>query len=289
MAPAKVDPSARFPQTQDGPPRPLPAHSYVATVNRRRSVLVLAAAIVIVALVVFVVAGESLQRSDAPGLVIAGAGLGVALVTLWFVVPTPARVIVDRQDELQLTDLIFYLYEDGALGKVPRAILLQLHMAVANVGGRKAVVSRVRIDRLVNDEGEEVVLPGVPQQIRAAEYRQRTGWRNHERYFENETSGGPWVLASDDVITLRFRFRRGLTWEPAEDLDHLRAYADALRSPIRRAEGTVTWRQGGSVRHDQFQARLETKQQAEYTTALDALTEHFTTRPDVPPRPIHLE
>ena len=47
-----------------------------------------------------------------------------------------------RQHELGYDDLIFY---GSSATEIPRDFLLQMHVAVANMGGRKGVLSRLEL------------------------------------------------------------------------------------------------------------------------------------------------
>jgi len=195
---------------------------------------------------------------------------------------------VVRQDELGLDDLVFYLVDLPA-GRVPREFLLQLHIAVANVGGRKAVVSKVTIEAFFDVAGRMVDLPGATKTHRATRYTQRSGWRDGHYSFENEMEPGPWLLAPDDVITLRFRCRRGVDWSASFGLPELRAIHDHLHAPIACARGTVVWREGSAVREDAFEVVVKTVQQEEYVQALRNLTKNFTVLPSIPHQPFDIE
>jgi hypothetical protein len=247
-----------------------------------------AAAVVIALVGTSLLFADELDTSDLPGLVSAALAVVVALITLWHVAPTPAKVIVVRQDELEFDDLIFYLV-DLPLGRVPRDFLLQLHVAVANVGGRKAVVSRITIDQFSDRSGTPVDLPGATKTHGATRYRQRSGWRDGHPYFENEMEPGPWLLAPDDVMALRFRCRRGVDWSPRLELPELRAIHDALQTPIERARGTVIWRERQVTREDRFEVAVEAVQQNEYAAALRRLTQDFTVMPSIPHQPFDIE
>lgn len=263
-------------------------HRYRAAMHGRQGLVVFTVAVVIMLVGAVGLFAVDLTASDIPGLAVAALAVVVALITLWYVVPTPAKVIVVRQDELGLEDLIFYLV-DLPDGRVPRDFLLQLHVAVANVGGRKAVVSRVTIDQFFDASGSAVDLPGSTKRHGGMRYVQRSGWRDGRHYFENEMEPGPWLLAPDDVITLRFRSRRGVDWSPRFGLPELRAMHDALQTPLVRARGTVVWRQGSATREDTFDLPVEAVQQSDYAKALRELTQNFTVRPSVPHQPFDIE
>jgi hypothetical protein len=91
--------------------------------------------------------------------------LFVAVYQAHVSVPGPAELWVERQYELEQSDLIFYRYAD-APGlpegvEQPADFLLQLDVAVANIGGRKALVSSLSLLRFIDEHGEAVRLPEV--------------------------------------------------------------------------------------------------------------------------------
>lgn len=206
--------------------------------------------------------------------------VGLALVTLYYVIPKRASITVERQEELEISDLIFFLYQEDDR-RIPRDYMFQLHVAVANLGGRKAIVSKVRLQELLDSEEHVVSLPGCPKTFNAAEYHARSGYRNGDWFFENVNVPGPWLLDPGDVITLRFRIRRGIDWSESWDLCKLRELCDALSREIIRGRGEVIWREGGKVRVSAFEVPVESVQQWEYVAAVRALTEDFTVRPRI--------
>ena len=216
------------------------------------------------------------------------ATLVIALITLLYVLPRRAEVLVMRQDELEIPDLVFYLYPDNGL-QVPGDYLLQPHVAVTNVGGSKAIVSRVRIETLLDSGRREVTLPGATANFTAQQYRARSGWRDTRYYFEHEMTSGPWLLDPGDIIMLRFRTRRGIGWSPSWIIAHLRQVHEVLATSITHARGTVSWRQGTRVRTTRFLVPVESLQQDDYTKAIRTLTADFTSMPRVTTRDIPIE
>ncbi|GMU40105.1 MAG: hypothetical protein AMXMBFR23_09710 [Chloroflexota bacterium] len=214
--------------------------------------------------------------------------LVVAFATLYRVVPPASRVLVMRQDELGLSDLIFYLY-DEAEGRVPRDYLLQLHVAVANVGGRKAIVSHVEIDGFLDESGARIDLPDATTRIRANEYRFESGWRDGHYYYDSRQVNGPRLLEPGDVVTLRFRTRRGIDWSEHWNPASLSEFHAALAKRFAAATGSVTWREGEKVKKSRFKLDLTVEQQAEYVDAIRTLTDDFTKMPETGFQPIQLE
>src|SRR5207248_763784 len=114
-------------------------------------------------------------------------------------------------------------------------------------------------------------------------------WVNHQPHFQNIAIPPPYVLASDDVIVIRFRARRGIDWSKRWTVETIREFCEPLRRPIVAAFGTINWRRGGEIQTDRFEMALVVEQQAEYLALVGELTEGFTTLPDIPPQRIELE
>jgi hypothetical protein len=134
--------------------------------------------------------------------------LVLSAATLWLALPKRARVIVIRQDELELDDLIFFLYPLGSDSQaLPVDYLLQLHVAVCNVGDRKAVVSAIRLKGFFAEDGSPSALPDAPSVVAGAQWVQRSGWVIAEQVMERRAEANsvppPYVLERDDVILTR--------------------------------------------------------------------------------------
>jgi hypothetical protein len=232
------------------------------------------------------------RGTDAAATVLSAAGLVVALITLSFVVPKPAELWVGRQDELGLDDLIFYIYPHPAppgAQQVPRDYLLQLHVAVANIGGRKAVLSSLRLDEFFDAKGQAVCLPELPIPLQAMQVDQRSGWINRERHSQLLHVLPPYLLEPDDVITLRFRARQGLDWSDRWGLQELRKFADAISRPIEGAKLTASFRRGAVLVRRSFTVSVRVLQQQEFHELLRSSTAEFTERPSFPEEAIFLE
>jgi hypothetical protein len=251
-----------------------------------------ALAVVVSGAVGFSLAWGIARGTDLAAAVLSAGVLVVALLTLFFVVPKPAELWLERQDELGLTDLIFYIYPQPAPAdapRVPRDFLLQLHVAVSNVGGRKAVLSALKLNKFVDQNGDAVQLPEVPLPLSAAQVDQKSGWVNHQRHSQLLLVLPPYVLEPDDVITLRFRCRRGIDWSQRWGLDELRAFADAISRDISAARVTLTFRRGASVEERNSTVSVRVAQQGEFRDLLRSLTADFTARPELPEQSISLE
>jgi hypothetical protein len=190
-------------------------------------------------------------------------------------VPGPAELWVERQYELERSDLIFFRYAD-APGlpegvQQPADFLLQLDVAVANIGGRKALLSSLHLLRFIDERGETVELPNVPLPIAAQRYQQRFRWVQGERRREGEISFPPLMLEPDEVVTLRFRARRGIDWSSRWTVDLVHQIAQSLQRPISKAELLAVYRTGKKVERQTIVVAVRTEQQAAYAQDLEQL------------------
>jgi len=241
---------------------------------------------------VFALIYSIVTGGEAASVAISAPILVIAAATLWYTVPQRARLSVDRLDEANLTDLIFFIYPQPnphSEQQIPRDYLLQLHVAVSNLGGRKAVLSSITIEGFRTDGGETIHLPGATATIGGMQWIQRSGWLNSSRVFENMNVPGPYILDPDDVIVLRFRTRRGIDWGSQWTTDSLQEFCQPLQSPIVSAFGTMVWRRAGEVVRDAFSIPLMVEQQAEYLELVNQLTGSFTVMPTVSQQQIVLE
>jgi len=97
--------------------------------------------------------------------------LAIATATLIATLPRQARIIVQRQDELGLDDLIFFMLDDQGR-QIPRDFLLQLHVAVINVGGRKAVLSNLQLTQFCDSANNPITVPELSIPLSAQMARQ---------------------------------------------------------------------------------------------------------------------
>ena len=241
---------------------------------------------------VFAIISSIVTGGEAASVVISVPILAIAAATLWYTVPQRARLHVDRLDEADPSDLIFFIYpQPNPVGEqqIPRDYLLQLHVAVSNLGGRKAVLSSITIEGFRTQSGQIVHLPGATATIGGMQWIQRTGWLNTSRVFENMNVPGPYILEPDDVIVIRFRTRRGIDWSSQWTSDSLHEFCQPLQSPIIAAFGTMVWRRAGEVVRDAFTVPMKVEQQTEYVNLVDQLTQSFAMMPVVPEQPIALE
>jgi hypothetical protein len=230
---------------------------------------------------------------EAVALITGASILLVSTITLWLALPLPARLVVTDQPEVELDDLIFFLQDaptgEDANRRIPRDYLLQLHVAVVNLGDRKGIVAAVVLEQFLDREGKPVALPGAPEHLSAMQWMQRSGYVNGHRHFENLNQMPPYVLDSNDAVTLRFRCRRGITWRNPS-LTALREVHDSLARAVVNARGHVRWRDGSKDHRSDFTVPVRVIQQQEYVKAIHDLTHGFTTLPrDVQAQDLSIE
>ncbi len=119
----------------------------------------------------------------------------------------PAELSVQRQHELGYSDLIFYLTTDA-----PRDILLQMHVAVINTGGRKGVLSKLELQEFRDGSGAAVRPYQMPFPLAARVFRQSGtyGFAGGQsiRQTRIETSSPPVILEPPhDVFVCHYRSR----------------------------------------------------------------------------------
>jgi len=250
-------------------------------------------AFAVIALVFLIVAVQSARTGhvDWAGFQVTISVLGIAVATLFATLPMPARLWIERQYELEVDDVIFYLYDEPGLGQVPRDILFQVHVAVANVGGRKAVLSAVRIEALLDGKGREIQIPEFPLPVLAQRVQQGGGWRITDNVMHThsflEFLPGPYVLERDDVVTMRLRARPGINWSGRWTLSKIQELAKVLERPMEAVRVTAIYRRGRRVVRQPFViGDLKVLQQDLYVRRLRALTNDFQVRPTVAERAI---
>ena len=204
--------------------------------------------------------------------------LAVASATLIVTLPRPARILVQRQDELGLDDLIFMLLPHNQQ-QIPRDYLLQLHVAVINVGGRKAVLSVLQLTQFWDDAGHTIKVPEIPIPLSAQMARQSATYVGNIPVVSVDLVPGPYVLEPDDVITLRFRSRRGIDWQPAWTLGRIQQFASDLDRPITACTVRALYRRGHKVETRDFKIPVRTRQQEEYAKALKTATNQLNQLP----------
>ena len=215
--------------------------------------------------------------------------LSIAVATLLTTLPTAGKLWVARQEELGVDDMIFYVYNEPPHGQVPRDILFQVHLAVANAGGRKLVLSSLRLEKLIGISGAEIRLPGLSLPVEARRIKQGAGWRIEDNVMHHhnflEFIPVPHLLEPDDIITMQLRVRPCIDWSANWSVDRLRTMADALQDPVSRLEVRGLYRLGSRLVDDTFSIEgLAVLQQDLYRRRLGALTHGFASRPQVDER-----
>lgn len=240
----------------------------------------------------FLVAILAFQKDDQlPGYIFAGIALVLGAWQVYVASPSPGAIRVERQAELNLDDLIFFLapYPGSTREEIPRDFLLQLHVAVTNAGGRKVALSRLDLTSLRNDRGQVVRIPDVPAMLSASLYRVRQVYTPQGPSHIGAQFYLPLTLEPDDVLTMRFRFRRGVDWSESWDLGKLAELCSALSRPITAATLTLVYRSGAKVMEREIRVPIKTVQQEKYASMLRSMTRQFTRRPDVPPQYVPIE
>jgi len=212
----------------------------------------------------------------------------VTATTLELTIPEPAHLTLDSQTELEFNDLLFFVEGDSSDGQ-PRDILVQLYVAVGNVGGTTAVVSSVELVALLDGANRPVDLIGLGK-VEAATYTKvvrwvdagdvGTGvWKSSERFQVREQDYGPYVLAPNDVISVRLRRRLGIDWSAQWDVVQLKAFYDATAHPITQAKVIAKYRRADTYVNQVFVVPIRVTQQMLYRQALENITDGFTNRP----------
>lgn len=216
----------------------------------------------------------------------------IAFATLLAALPSPAQLWIERQHELGVDDVIFFISYDPPIGQTPRDILFQVHIAVANMGGRKAVLSRLTLGRVLDGAGQSIAIPEFTLPVQAQRVKQGSGWRIVDNVMHKhnylEFIPGPYLLDPDDVITMRLRARPGIDWSAKWSLKQLKAFYDALNNrPIKSLEVSATYRYANRLKTDNFVIKdITVLQQQQYLEALKAITNDFAIRPNALERPI---
>lgn len=232
------------------------------------------------------------KRQGLANLSLTFAILIISVLIFYASLPTPAKIEVTHLDELETDDLIFYSYPAMDLLKIPLLpldYLLQLHVAVSNVGNKKAILSAIRLEGFRNDLGETIHLPGAKSTIDGVRWQQKSGWVNGNWHFENLNIPMPHVLDPDEAVVVRFRTRRGVAWGDAWGPTRLKEFVAPLQAPIVGAHGTVIWRRANKVVQQDFSVPMNVKNQEEYVRLISELSNGFTSGPVIPEQTINIE
>lgn len=243
----------------------------------------------VVAIVLISVVIISLRGGDLATFLVSAAVLLLTAATLRYIVPQRAELYLEREHEATPDDLIFYVYEEslgGGQQRVPRDFLLQLHVTIVNIGGRKAVLSSVKLTELQDNGGNRLALSELPMPVQGHQLVSRRFWTMQGPAQELQEVPPPFTLEPDDAVTLRFRVRRGIDWSVRWDLAALRTFGQELTKPIEGAKVVATFWRGAERVQREFPVDISVLQQPLYLEALRGVTRDFTVRPNVPSRAI---
>jgi hypothetical protein len=199
--------------------------------------------------------GEELLTTvlTVPVLIVAG-------LTLWQALPKPAQLVLVRQDELKLDDLIFFVVPQPNPAneqQVPRDYLLQLHVAVCNVGDKKAVLSRVRLEGFRSPERDPLRLPDSPTWLDGEQWSQQLGWVNGQLY--HQKSGHRPRTFSTGTMSSRFGSEVDEV-SIGRNIGHsMSCGACTMRYSVRSRMPTGTWRGDAGKRSSPSHSRSRSR------------------------------
>lgn len=230
-------------------------------------------------------------HGDWANILLALAVLLIAVDTLNATVPKPADLYFEREARPSSPDLIFYLVPTPANGAIqwPRDFLLNLDVAVINVGGRKTVLTSLDLMEFQDAQGRPAKPLTFTFPLSATLIRQRRGFVATGgvggQHFETTQDMGPFVIEPDDALTLRCRWRGGIDWvQPRWSLNEIHDLATSLDRPITHALLRARFRRGRSTEEKSELVSVSVEQQALYRDQLQHLTTGFTTVPtNAPP------
>ncbi len=233
----------------------------------------------------------ALGRLDISNLLLTVVVLVVATLTLEAAWLRPATLVIERQHELgHVGDLIFLSYPEGdvADGHVPREVLFQMYVAVANIGGRKALLLGLSLEAFLDSNLEPMVSRLLPAPVLAAEYRQ---WQSRALLagslnIQSETKMPPFVLEPDEVLSLRLRMLSGIDWSPSWDLARLKEASESLSTPVCHGRILLIYRRGPSLVRETVVLPLRVDAQSDFAQRLATITTNFTVRPAIEQRNI---
>lgn len=227
----------------------------------------------------------------------------VALATWLTTAPRPADLWIDPMTREGEAALIFYLVDHPKQGRLPRDVMLHYELALANIGGRKTVLSEVALRSFVDPNGHPLIPASMPLPVHGFVVRQTFIWRDHreptsgafylESFGQREQQSLPVVLEPDDAIVIRFRRRFGIDWSQrwigSGQLEPVRELAESLSRDLAKAQVTAIFRRGRTLVTKSFTTAIRVEQQQEYASRLEAVTQGFTNFPTVEEQPFEPE
>lgn len=185
------------------------------------------------------------------------------------------KLVATRPDELGVVDVVFFADPK----QMAADFLVQVHTAVANVGGRSAVLTTIKLVEITNGNGQRIDLPNTPAQIQGTEYRTWTHWREGEQTFERTITPPPFVLAPDGVMVFRFRAGRGIEWGTKWTLEMVRDLREVLASDIKGGVIEVGYREGEKLRMHRLRIQVRTEGLPAFLDILDGALERLPQGP----------
>src|SRR5258708_31054103 len=235
--------------------------------------------LIAVTAILFAAAGHG----DWANIVLALAVILVAVDPLTATSPKPADLDLEPEGRPSSPDLIFYLVPTPANGGIqgPRDFLLNLDVAVINVGGRKTVLTSLDLIEFQDRQGRRVQPLTFTFPLSGTLIRQRRGFVATGgvggQHFETTQDLGPFVIEPDDALTLRCRWRGGIDWvQPRWSLTEIRDLAASLDRPIARALLRAKFKRGRSTVEKSELVDVSVEQQDLYRGQLHQLTNRFT-------------
>jgi hypothetical protein len=180
-------------------------------------------------------------------------------------------------------------------GRLSRDVLLHYELALANIGGRKTVLSDISLDWFVDLKGHVIKPHEMSLPLAGHMVRSTFVWRDHrdpvsgavalESFGQREQQPLPLVLEPDDAVVIRFRTRFGIDWSKrwigTGAMEPVRNLAESLAYPIAQAHLSATYRRGRNIASKFFVLPITVTQQDEYRQRLGGVTQGFAKFPDV--------
>ncbi len=233
----------------------------------------------------------AVSRLDIANILLTVTVLVIATLSLEASWPLTGKLVIERQQELRhVGDLFFFSYPEPAVadGYLPRDVLFEMYVAVANVGGRKSLLLGVSLEAFLDAQGQPVSSPMLPVPVLAEQYRQ---WQSRDLlaaslHIQSETKMPPFVLDPDEVLSLRLRARHGIDWSPSWDLAALKDVAESLARPVTQGRMLLIYRRGPSLVRETVVLPLVSEAHEDFAQRLAKVTANFTTMPSVQARAI---
>ena len=211
--------------------------------------------------------------------------IAVLLIAAWTLDATilrPPSIWIANPDELGLSDLIFFLYNQDGID-VPRDYLLQMHALIGNTGGKQAVITRAKVVGFKTKEGKKFCLSERPVDVGGHIYTTWISYQNagNGANFDRRLDPPPFILPPHDVLIIRFRYRGGIDWSNRWTLEALKSFYDGIAIAPEFATIEITFRWGKNKKTVKKDVAIDVDQHQEYTSKLRSITSDFTHMPNV--------